>query len=155
MPVPAILIGHLQPVRDWALVMSLPLWVKLVLAAGLVVSIGLAFFGRGPTRPASRRLVMAVAGAGMLGYVVGLHAAITGRYAFAAALIAAAVETMCLAVWLAKARSDGEGGARRPEGPDPADPGDDQGGPDWGAFDRERALWARRERPEPREREPV
>jgi hypothetical protein len=133
-------------------VTTLPLWVKVLLAVGLVVSIGLAFFGRGPTRPASRRLVVAVALGGMIGYLVGIHAAINGHYAFAAALIAVAVETMCLAVWLAKARSDGgDGGTRRPDDPEPADPGDDPG-PDWGEFDRARSLWARRE---PRDREPV
>jgi hypothetical protein len=140
-------------------VTSLPLLVKVILATGLVVSIGLAFFGRGPTQPASRRLVVAVAGGGMVGYVVGLHAAITGQHAFAAALIAVAVETMCLAVWLAKARSDGDGGTHRPDEPDPADPGDDEGGPDWGEFDRSRALWGTRVPPmrprAPREREPV
>jgi hypothetical protein len=140
-------------------VTSLPFLVKLLLAVGLIVSISLAFFGRGPARPASRRLVMAVAGGGLVGYLVGLHAAISGRHAFAAALIAAAVETMCLAVWLAKARSDGDGGSRRPERPDPADPGDDSrpGGPDWDEFDRSRALWARRDPRgrQPREREPV
>jgi hypothetical protein len=127
------------------MVTSLPLLVKLILAVGLIVSIGLAFFGRGPSRPASRRLVVAVAGGGMVGYLVGLHAAISGRHAFAAALIAVAVETMCLAVWLAKARSDGDGGSRRPDEPEPADPGDDPG-PDWDEFDRQRALWAHRDR---------
>jgi hypothetical protein len=133
---------------------SLPLWVKVVLAAGLIVSIGLAFFGRGPTRPTSRRLVLAVAGGGLVGYLVGLHAALSGRHAFAAALIAVAVETMCLAVWLAKARSDGgDGGTRRDDDPDPADPGEE--GPDWDEFDRRRALWARREPNRRREREPV
>jgi len=130
---------------------SLPVFVKVLLALGLIVSIGLAFFGRGPSRPASRRLVMAVAGGGLVGYLVGLHAAINGRHAFAAALIAAAVETMCLAVWLAKARSDGDGGAPTPDEPEPADPGD-EGGPDWDEFDRKRAQWAR---PGPRDREPV
>ena len=119
---------------------SLPVFVKVLLALGLIVSIGLAFFGRGPSRPASRRLVMAVAGGGLVGYLVGLHAA-----------IAVAVETMCLAVWLAKARSDGDGGAPTPDEPEPADPGD-EGGPDWDEFDRKRALWAR---PRPRDREPV
>ena len=133
-------------------VTTLPLWVKLLLAVGLVVSIGFAFFGRGPTRPASRKLVVAVAGGGMVGYVVGIHAAVTGRSALAAALVAAAVETMCLAVWLAKARSDGDDGdARHDDDPEPADPGDDPG-PDWGEFDRARSLWARTE---PRDREPV
>jgi hypothetical protein len=132
-------------------VSSLPLTVKVLLAVGLVLSIGLAFFGRGPSRPASRRLVLTVALGGLLGYAVGLHAAIHHKHAFAAALIAAAVEAMCLAVWLAKARSDGDGGSERPDEPEPADPGDDDRGPDWGAFDRERALWARR----PRDREPV
>ena len=130
---------------------SLPVFVKVLLAVGLVASIGLAFFGRGPSRPASRRLVLAVGGGGLVGYLVGLHAAISGRHAFAAALIAAAVETMCLAVWLAKARSDGDGGAKTPDEPEPADPGD-EGGPDWDEFDRHRALWAR---PRPRDRERV
>jgi hypothetical protein len=133
---------------------SLPLAVKVMLAVGLLLSIGLAFFGRGPARPASRRLVLAVALGGLAGYAVGLHAAIHHRHAFAAALIAAAVEAMCLAVWLAKARSDGDGGSERPDEPDPADPGDDERGPDWDAFDRERALWARRDRRR-RDREPV
>jgi len=133
-------------VGDWLLVASLPLLVKLILAVGLIVSIGLAFFGRGPSRPASRRLVAAVAGGGMIGYLVGLHAAINGRHAFAAAVIAVAVETMCLAVWLAKARSDGDGGSRRPDEPEPADPGDDPG-PDWDDFDRQRALWSREREP--------
>jgi hypothetical protein len=133
---------------------SLPLWVKVMLAAGLTLSIALAFFGHGPTRPASRRLVMAVTGAGLVGYLVGLHAALSGRHAFGAALIAVAVEAMCLAVWLAKARSDGgDGGTRRRDDPEPADPGDD--GPDWDEFDRQRAVWARRDPDRPRDREPV
>jgi hypothetical protein len=132
-------------------VTSLPVYVKVLLALGLIVSIGLAFFGRGPARPARRRLVIAVAAGGLVGYLVGLHAAIHHRHAFAAALIAAAVETMCLAVWLAKARSDGDGGAKTPDEPEPADPGDD-GGPDWDEFDRHRARWARQR---PRDREPV
>jgi hypothetical protein len=127
------------------LVTSLPFLVKLFLAIGLIVSIGLAFFGRGPSRPASRRLVIAVAGGGLVGYLVGLHAALNGKHAFAAALIAAAVETMCLAVWLAKARSDGDGGTKKSDEPSPADPGDDPQ-PDWDEFDRERALWSRRDR---------
>jgi hypothetical protein len=136
---------------------SLPLWVKVLLAAGLVVSIGLAFFGRGPTQPTSRKLVLAVAAGGLAGYLVGIHAAVTGHYAFAAALIAAAVETMCLAVWLAKARTDGgDGGAGRDDDPDPAIPGDDGPKPDWDEFDRARGLWARRDpRERQRDREPV
>src|SRR3954451_2931050 len=137
-------------------VTTLPLWVKLLLAAGLVASIGLAFFGRGPARPSSRKLVVSVAAGGVVGYLVGIHAAVTGHYAFAAALIAVAVETMCLAVWLAKARSGGGDGA--PHGkddPERADPGDDPG-PDWGEFDRARSLWARRDpRGRDRDREPV
>src|SRR4051794_37415375 len=114
------------------LVTSLPFLVKLILAVGLIVSIGLAFFGRGPTRPASRRLVVAVAGGGLVGYLVGLHAAISGRHAFAAALIAVAGETMCLAVWLCQARSDGDGGAPPPHEPRPAGP---RGGPRAGSGD--------------------
>src|SRR4051794_12972915 len=132
----------LAPGGRLTLVTSLPLLVKLILAVGLIVSIGLAFFGRGPSRPASRRLVVAVALGGLAGYLVGLHAAINGRHAFAAALIAVAVETMCLAVWLAKARSDGEGGSRRPHRPPAAGPG---GGPGagLGGFQPPPAAWVR------------
>ena len=133
-------------------VTTLPLWVKALLAVGLLASIALAFFGRGPSRRASRKLVLAVALGGMVGYLVGIHAAVTGHAAFAAALIAVAVEAMCLAVWLAKARTDGgDGGMQRADDPEPADPGDDPG-PDWEEFDRARGLWSR---PEPRDRELV
>jgi hypothetical protein len=52
----------------------------------------------------------------------------------ACALVAAAVEAFCLAVWLSRGRDDG--------GDEPVPPSSD-GPVDWAEFDRQRAGWSR------------
>jgi hypothetical protein len=118
----------------------MPAWLKLVATAVLLASIAYAFFGPRPPRRAGRRLVLAVGAGGLLAYGTGLHAAVTGSTAAAAVLIAVAVESMCLAVWLARSPRDDGGEPRRPADPDPGEPPE---GLDWDEFDRLRSDWSR------------
>jgi hypothetical protein len=129
-------------------VAALPLPLRVVLAALLVVSIARAFLG--PAAPAPRppltRALLAVMGLAYLGAL----AAWSGRDQPTGAVLAAVgVEAGCLAVWLSRAAPPDPPGDPAPEAPPPLD---------WALFDRERDRWGRRpDRPrEPaRPREPV
>jgi hypothetical protein len=111
-----------------------PTSAKLALAAFLAASIVRAFFGEPPSHGHRADAVRAgLAGAGC--YLLAIVVAYVGYPAVACGLIVAAVEAMCLAVWLARGRDDpGFGEAE----PDPVDPP-----VDWAEFDRERERWAR------------
>jgi hypothetical protein len=111
-----------------------PASVKLVLAAFLVLSILRAFFGEPPAGGHRADALRA----GLLGagcYVLAIAVAYVGSSTIACALIVAAVEAMCLAVWLARGRDDHGHGDVDPEPVDPP--------VDWAEFDRLREGWSR------------
>jgi hypothetical protein len=111
-----------------------PAWVKLALAAFLVISILRAFFGEPPTC-GHRADALRAALAGATCYLLAVAVAYLGYSTVACGLIVAAVEAMCFAVWLARGRDDpGQGG----RGHGPVDPP-----VDWAEFDRLRADWGR------------
>ncbi|HEY3019087.1 MAG TPA: hypothetical protein VGJ32_02800 [Solirubrobacteraceae bacterium] len=111
----------------------MPASAKLALAALLAASILRAFYGPPPETP--RQLAALRAGAfGVVCYVAAVAVAFTAHATAACALLVAAVEALCLAVWLARGRDDRPGGEPEPE-PDPP--------VDWARFDRERARWER------------
>jgi hypothetical protein len=122
---------------------ALPTIVKVALAALLVVSICGAFFGPRP----QRQRPVALRGLAVLGVLLYGAAALAVWAAesvtLGALLVIAAVEVICLAAWLARARDDDR---RWP--PDEDDGPDDPDGPDGDLASLEAALrrW-QRERP--------
>ena len=116
---------------------ALPLPVRVVLAALLVVSIARAFLGPAASAPRPRlsRGLLGLMGVSYLWALAAWagHAEPTG-----AVLAAIGVEAGCLAVWLSRAAP--------PEPPD-ASPAPEEPPPlDWARFDRERARWEHRPR---------
>jgi len=116
--------------------MPVPASAKIALACVLAGSILYAFYGP-PPASAHRGGAISTAVLGAAGYVVALAVAVAHQPAVARYLIAAAVETLCLAAWLARGRDDRRWDPPEPE-PDPPI--------DWALFDRERELWSRRPR---------
>jgi len=114
-----------------------PTSAKLVLAAFLVVSILRAFFGE-PPAGGHRADALRAALLGAACYVLAIAVAYLGSSTIACALIVAAVEAMCLAVWLARGRDDPGHGEVDPEPVDPP--------VDWAEFDRLRERWGSRPR---------
>jgi hypothetical protein len=114
-----------------------PASAKLALALLLAASIFRAFYGP-PPGSARRGAAIATGFAGAGCYLVAVAVAWAHHAGAARGLIAAAVEALCLAAWLARGRDDRHGGEFAPE-PDPP--------VDWARFDRERALWERPRRP--------
>src|SRR3954466_14154619 len=111
----------------------MPASVKLALAALLAASILRAFYGPAPSSP--RRGLAALVGlAGAGCYLAALAVAWGNHVTGASLLIALSIETLCLAVWLARGRDDRGDGGFEPE-PDPP--------VDWADFDRERERWGR------------
>jgi hypothetical protein len=114
-----------------------PASAKLALAAFLAVSILRAFFGEPPSS-GHRTDALRAAMVGAACYMLAIAVAYLGSSAVACVLIVAAVEAMCLAVWLARGRDDpGHGGID----PEPVDPP-----VDWAEFDRLRERWGTRPR---------
>jgi hypothetical protein len=104
---------------------------KVALAILLAASIGRAFFGSPPGRP--RRGAVPCGLLGAAAYMGSVMLAAGDHPLMACAMVAAAVEAFCVAVWLSRGRDDG--------GDEPAGPG--SGGPvDWAEFDRQRAGWS-------------
>lgn len=116
---------------------ALPLAVKAALAAVLLGSIVRAFFGAPPRRSAVRAARL-VALAGLTTYGAGAATLVAGHPTAAGTLVGAAVEALCLAVWLARTPDDGGDGGPVPDGP-PID---------WDELDRLRAGWRPRD-PDP------
>src|SRR5436190_8911864 len=111
----------------------MPASAKLALAALLAGSILRAFYG--PPPESARQGAALRAGAfGVVCYVAAVAVAFSAHATAACALLVAAVEALCLAVWLARGRDDSSGGELEPD-PDPP--------VDWAEFDRERERWAR------------
>jgi hypothetical protein len=111
-----------------------PAPAKIALAAILAASILRAFFGAPPSSGhRTDALRAAVAGGGC--YLSAIAVAYLGSSTLASALIVAAVEAMCLAVWLARGRDD--------PGHDDADPDPVDPPVDWAEFDRMRRDWSR------------
>ena len=128
---------------------NVPLLAKLVVAAVLAASIAGAFFGPPPGRP--RPLAFrALAALGIALYAAAALAAWgAGSERGAALLVVAAVEAVCLAAWLARARGDDR------RWPPEEDVGPDDDGPpfaDWETFRRRIDRWERSRR---RPREPA
>src|SRR3954462_13358565 len=95
----------------------MPASVKLALAAVLAASILRAFYGPAPASP--RRGLAALVGLGGGScYVLAVVVAWDQHAAAASALVALSVETLCLAVWLARGHDDRGDGGPEPE-PDP------------------------------------
>src|SRR4029079_15592540 len=106
--------------------------VKIALAALLAASILRAFFGAPPSS-GHRADALRAALVGGCCYLAAIAAADLCSSTVSSALIVAAVEAMCLAVWLARGRDDpGHGDVD----PDPVDPP-----VDWAEFDRMRERW--------------
>jgi hypothetical protein len=129
-------------------VAALPLPLRVVLAALLVVSIARAFLGPAAPepRPPLTRALLAVMGLAYLGAL----AAWSGQDQPTGAVLAAVgVEAGCLAVWLSRSAPPDAPQDPAPEAPPPLD---------WALFDRERDRWGREPRgprsPE-RPREPI
>ena len=111
----------------------MPAFAKIALAALSAASILRAAYGP-PPRSAHRAVSLALGVAGGFCYGLAMAYAWAQHSTDAAGLLAAAVEIVCLAVWLARGR-DGRGdGGPEPE-PDPP--------VDWAEFDRERERWDR------------
>ena len=117
---------------------SVPLAVKLLLAAILIASIAGAFFGPPPQRkrPGALRWL---AGLGAVLYAAaGVSLWGAGSVLAGALFVCAGVEVVCLAAWLARAR----GNDRRwppEEDLDPDDP--EPPGEDWAAFETALHRW--------------
>jgi len=111
----------------------MPASAKAALAAILAASILRAFFGEPPSS-AHRGDALRAGLAGAACYAGAVLAAYYGNDTVASALIVAAVEALCLTVWLMRGRDDPGGGTDEPE-PDPP--------VDWEEFDRERERWSR------------
>lgn len=119
---------------------ALPLEVKAVVAAALVLFVARAFLGV-PARRAHDRLVRTLIGLAICLYVLAGDALLEHQEGMAAAFAICGVEALCLAVWVARRRDDGdgwdEGGGGNGEGPDDEPPTPI----DWDAFDRARDGW--------------
>src|SRR3954451_7461239 len=105
---------------------------KLALALLLAASIFRAFYGP-PPAGARRGPARVAAAVGVAGYLAALAVAWVHHPAAAQALIAVAVEVLCLAAWLARGRDDRGRGDEAEAQPDPP--------VDWARFDRERERW--------------
>jgi len=116
-----------------------PASVKLGLAALLAASILRAFYGP-PPESAREDAALRAGAVGVVAYVAAVAVAFTAHPTAACALLVAAVEALCLAVWLARGRDERRGGEPESE-PDPPI--------DWAEFDRERARWDRPRTPTP------
>jgi len=115
-----------------------PASAKLVFAALLAASILRAFFGEPPASAHRGGALRAgLVGAGC--YLAAVGAAYAREATLASGLIVAAVEALCLAVWLYRGHDDGFGEDDEVLEPDPP--------VDWAEFDRLRRQW---ERPRPR-----
>lgn len=116
----------------------MPTSAKIALATLLAISILRAFFGEPPSS-GHRTDALRAALVGATCYMAAIAVAYLGSSTVASGLIVAAVEAMCLAVWLARGRDDpGHGGWD----PEPVDPP-----VDWAEFDRLRETWSRPARP--------
>jgi hypothetical protein len=103
-----------------------PLLSKLCIAAALLLSIALAFFGPPPRRASATtvRILIVVA---VSWYLLAAYAAVADRGAlWVAALLAAAVETTCVAAWLVRYRPEPAGEDEEDKEPDRIGPPEDQ-----------------------------
>src|SRR3954452_20593471 len=111
----------------------MPAAAKLALAALLAASIVRASYGP-PPRSAHRAFSLALGVAGGFCYGIAMAFAWAQHATDASALVAASVEIVCLAVWLARGRDDRGDDTTEPEPDSPVD---------WDEFDRMRDDWAR------------
>jgi hypothetical protein len=125
-----------------------PLWLRCVLAALLLVSVALAVWGRPPRRAPRSNTWPNLAGLGLGLHFAGCGTLISGRAVLSAALIGSGVEVLSIAAWLGRATDPEEDEGPEGDGGSPDD-GGDNGPPGWDDGD-ERAFWdyvARRDRP--------
>jgi hypothetical protein len=125
-------------------VSALPLEIKAVVAAALVLSVARAFLGV-PARRAHDRLARTLVGFSICLYVLAGEALLESQDGMAAAFVICGVEALCLAAWVARRRDDDDGwdddGGGGGDGPDDEPPTPI----DWDAFDRARDGWRPRE----------
>jgi hypothetical protein len=139
---------------------QVPLWLRCLFAAVLVVTMALAFWGRPPRRRPRPRTWRRLAAAGATLYGAGCAALVADEAAISAALVGVGVETLSVVAWLGRGTGEddddeGGGGGGDPDDRDRDGDGDGDGeGPGgWRPAD-ERAFWdyvTRRGRP----RDPV
>lgn len=131
-----------------------PLWMRCVFAAALIVTMALAFWGRPPRRRPRTVTWRGLAGVGAAFYMAGCGALLLDQAAISAALVGIGVETLSVVAWLGRGLGGQDGGGDGDgDDPDSGDRGGDGDPPEGWRFD-ERVFWdyvARRERDRPRE----
>jgi hypothetical protein len=138
----------------------IPLWLRCVFAAVLIMTMALAFWGRPPRRCPRPRTWRRLVGVGAVFYCAGCAALLADQGVVSAALVGVGVETLSVVAWLGRGLGgeDDEGGGGGGPGSDDPDSGNRDGDGDgptdaWRPSD-ERAFWdyvGRRGRP----RDPV
>jgi hypothetical protein len=122
----------------------LPLWLRCLFVAVLVVTMALAFWGRPPRRRPRPMTWRSLAGLGAVFYGAGCAALLFDEAAVSAALVGVGVETLSVVAWLGRGlggEDDDGGGGGGGRGPDSGDGGDGDR-PDglWGPTD-ESDFW--------------
>ncbi len=101
--------------------------------AVLVVSLLGAYAGPRPRRACPPRRYGAALGCSLLTVLAALAALLAGEHLAGAILVAASVEGLCLAGWLARHRPEDE----RPDAAEPPQVPSDPGRFDWDRFERD------------------
>ena len=106
-----------------------PLWLRCLLAAVLIVSLALAFWARPPRRRPRVGTWRRIAAGAAACYGAGCGALLVGEAAISAALVGVGVEALSVAAWLGRALGEDDGDGGGGGGSDDDDPTDrDKGG---------------------------
>ena len=124
---------------------QVPLWLRFLFVALLLVTMALAFWGRPPRRRPRPATWRGLAGVGAVLYGAGCGALIVDQAAISAALVGLGVETLSVVAWLGRGLGgdDDDGGGSDDDGSDPDSGQDGDGdGPEgrWSPHD-ERDFW--------------
>ena len=136
--------------------MTVPLWLRCLIAVVLVASLAAAFWGRPPRRRPRVATWRRLAASAAACYAAGCAALFLDKAELSAALIGVGVEALSVAAWLGRALGNDDDGGGGGGGSDDDDPSDRDGGRPGDAWDPsdDQQFWdyvARRER----DREPV